>query len=276
MGGFIAFLLVSVCASAGDLSYVVLNGGCHGGTGLVRVSADGKSIQPIANVSGHGLAVDKNGDFIIAAVESLVRVTRSGTVSQITRAPLGSRWHDVLVDGAGDFILADNVKHAVWRYSAQSGRAVKIANYPVKRATELESTGLAMMGDDFLLIEENVSTELFRVSARGDVQAVILRGDTIPHGARIIQDGKGGYLVSSLKNQVFRLSQFGEATLLATIPLQNATGLARNPATGEIVVASNLQPALFRMKADGSSVETLAVDRQRLGCPASVIVDGSK
>jgi len=98
-------------------------------------------------------------------------------------------------------------------------------------------------------------------------------GERIRHGGHMISDGSGGYLVTSLPNQLFRLTSAGEATLLATLPGKNACGLARNPDTGEIVVAQNLTPSLARVSADGKTVAILAADSKRLSYPTAMIAE---
>ncbi len=253
---------------AGDVSYVVLNRSEV--NSLVRVSEDGKSITTIANgAGGHGLAVDGNGDYIVAAISRLLRVRRSGTVETVATTPSGSNWGSVAIDPQGDFILTDNVQHAVWRVSSENRSAVKIVSYPVTRPINREASGIVPDGaGGYLLIEENnAATELFRISPTGEIGAILLRGDKIPRGCHIISDGSGGYLVGSMNTLLFRLSAAGEAKGFAQVPGRNPTGMARNPETGEIVVTLNQSFSLARVSPDGIKVELLAVDRVRLPNP---------
>ena len=85
-----AVLLATWPATAAAGSFVVLNYSAN--NSLVRVSSDGQLISTIAvNVGGFGLTKDRAGNYLIAAVRSLLRVTPSGSVSTIATAPRGSR-----------------------------------------------------------------------------------------------------------------------------------------------------------------------------------------
>jgi DNA-binding beta-propeller fold protein YncE len=274
-GLFLAVLISSRLAISGDVSYVVLNGR-PSTSGLVRVSEDGKLIETIArNVTGYGLAIDHNGDYIVAAVSQLLRVSRSGQVSTIADTPGGSQWMSVVVEPSGDFLVADNRQHALWRVGS-NGAFLKISNYPAPRRV-LEDVEIAIdESGNYLVIEENSTTGLFRVTPQGTMEPVPLRGDRIPRGGHIILDGSGGYLATSLPNQVFRVTSTGEATLLATLPGKVAFGLARNPSTGEIVVGQGRPASLARLSSDGKTVSILAADPNSLQFPVAVIVEDAK
>jgi hypothetical protein len=285
MRRFILFLLAGSVASAGDVSYVVLNRSDT--NSLVRVSDDGKSITTIANgAGGYGLAVDQNGDYIVAAVSRLLRVTRSGRVSVIAQTPLGSQWMAVAIDFQGDFILTDNRQHAVWRVSATNGVATKVANYPVvNQQHELEDSGVLVdPSGDYLVIEDNHvievdhirkstdATGFFSIAPSGEVHAILIRGDQIPRGAHISQDGLGGYFVTG-SNSLFRLSRAGESKRIATFPVGPLSSVARNPETGEILVVSLSVPLIMKVKAEGSAVQPLMMESAQLPSPTAIIVD---
>jgi sugar lactone lactonase YvrE len=276
VAAWVAAWVPSAPLHAGDISYVVLNRSDV--NSLVRVSEDGKSITTIAHgVGGYGLAVDENGDYIIAASTRLLRVRRSGSVETIALAPDGSHWLAVAIDPQGNLMLTDNVQHAVWRVSGKNGSVVKVVDYPVTHPINRESSGIVPDGaGGYLLIEENnATTELFRITSTGEIGAILLRGVKIPRGGAIVPDGSGGYLVGSPHNLLFRLSEAGEVKGFAQVPGRNPTGLARNPQTGEILVTLNQNFSLARVSADGAKVELFAVDRVRLPNPTAIVAEGA-
>jgi streptogramin lyase len=258
--GCAAGFLLAWPSIAGDVSYVVL--GRHPSGDLVRVTEDGRLQKTIASgVGGHGLTVDKSGDYILARVSSLVRVTPSGVVSTIAACPTGSQWMAVAVDSTGNYIVGDNQQHAIWRVSADGTKVDRVATYPVRWPHEMEDIGV--MVDDtgnYLVIEGNgFAAALWTVTPKGGVKPLSLHGAVMRSGTAIIRDGAGAYLALSFRDHaVFRITPTGDVAKLATIDGQNLTGLARNPETGELVLTLNFDPSLRKVSADGFSVTNFA------------------
>jgi hypothetical protein len=240
---------------AANVSYVVLHQ--HGSESLVRVSDDGQSRTTIATgAGGYGLAVDKHGDYIVAAVSSLLRVTASGAVSQIAETPGGSQWMSVAVDAGGNYIVGDNQRHSIWRVSADGQTVNRVATYPAQN-TELEDIGVTVdRAGDYLVVEDNsFASHFWRISPSGRVTPIPLHGDKMTSGSSIVADGEGNYLVGSHRDSaIFRVTSSGEVTKFANVSGQNLSGLARNPETGELAVALNFDPALRKISATGLSV----------------------
>jgi len=267
-------LLATWPATATAGSFVVLNRSAN--NSLVRVSTDGRLISTIAvNVGGYGLTKDNAGNYIVAAVWSLLRVTPSGSVSTIATAPPGSQWMRVVQDSEGAFVVADNQQHAVWRISAD-GYSSKLANYPVA-APVLEASSIVLdESGNYLLIEENNGTHLWLITPTGQVTPVPLSGVNIANGGVIIDDGDGNYFVGSQKDHaVFRLSRTGEVMKFAELKIAeaNLTAMARNRDTGEIVVTFNFAHSLFRISGDGATVSRLATDPSYLSYPTAVLFE---
>jgi hypothetical protein len=203
------------------------------------------------------LAVDKHGDYIVAAVSKLLRVTASGVVSEIAACPSGSQWLSVALDSGGNYIVGDNRRHFIWRVSQDGQTVDRVAIYPVQRNDEWEDVGIIVDGaGDYLVIEDNYgSAHFWRISPAGRVTPILLHGDKMMSGASIIVDGDGEYLIGSYRDRaIFRVTPAGEVTKFASVGGQNMTGLARNPETGELVASFNFDPALRKISADGSSV----------------------
>jgi hypothetical protein len=233
-------LLAAWPATAVAGSYVVLNRSAK--NSLVRVSSDGNLISTIAvKAGGYGLAKDTAGNYIIAAVSSLLRVTPSGSVSTIATAPRGSQWMRVVQDPEGVFLAVDNQQHAIWRISADGQSVAKLANY-AEASPIMEDVSIVLdESGNYLVIEELLGTHLWRVTPGGEVTPVPLRGINIATGGVIIDESDGNYLIGSYRdNAVFRLSRAGDVTKFAELKLDKMalTGMARNPETGEIVANS--------------------------------------
>jgi len=258
--GYAAGFMLAWPSIAGDVSYVVL--GTYPAGDLVRVTDDGRLPKRIASgVGGYGLAVNRGGDYILARVSSLVRVTPSGDVSTIAGCPTGSQWMAVAVDSSGNYIVGDNQQHAIWRVSADGTRVDRVATYPVRSPDEMEDMGVIV--DDtgnYLVIEGNGGTaSVWTVTRQGDVKPISLHGGMMRSGGAIIKDGAGAYLAVSFRDHaVFRITPAGDVAKFATIDGQVLTGLARDPVTGELVLTLNFDQFLRKVSADGSSVTKFA------------------
>jgi streptogramin lyase len=254
--GCVALFAMAWPSVAGNVSYVVLHK--DGPDSLVRISADGQSRTTIATgAGGYGLAVDEHGDYIVAAVSSLLRVTSSGVVGKIAATPSGSQWMSVAVDPRGNYIVGDNQRHSIWRVSPDGQTVERVAAYPVRNNDELEDVAVIPDGaGDYLVMEDNSFTaHLWRVSPVGLVTPIPLHGDRMISGSPIIANGDGTYLVGSYREgAIFRVTSTGEVKKFASVSGRNLTGLARNPETGELVATFNFDPALRKISADGSSV----------------------
>jgi streptogramin lyase len=254
--GCAAALALTWSSIAGDVSYVVLHRSPSGD--LVRVTDDGRLQKTIATgVGGYGLAMDKEGDYILSRVSSLVRVTPAGVVSTIAACPAGSQWTAVAVDSAGNYIVGDNRRHSIWRVSPDGRRVDRVASYPVRRRDEMEGLGLLVdYAGNYLVVEGNGSAvHLWTVSPTGKVVPIPLHGEVMASAAGIVPDGAGAYLILSFRDHtIFRVTPAGAVTKFASVGGQALTGLARNPMTGELVATLNFDPALRKISADGSSV----------------------
>lgn len=272
--GCAALLVLAWPSVAGNVSYVVLHG--KGSDGLIRVSGDGQSRATIAaGVVGSGLATDGRGDYIVATIGSLVRVTASGVVSNIAVCPSGSQWMSVAIDASGNFIAGDNRLHAIWRVTPDGQIVDKVAAYPVKTNNELEDVGVVVDNSgDFLVMEDNsFSAHFWRISPTGLVMPIPLLGDKMTAGAAIIPAGDGTYLAGSYRDRaVFRVTSDGLATKFASVDAMNLTGLARNPETGELVATFNFDHSLRKIGADGASIARLA----NLGYATAVIAESRR
>ena len=269
-------LLVAWSATAAAGSFVVLNRSAE--NSLVRVSSDGRLINMIAaKAGGYGLTKDSAGDYIVAAVSSLLRVTPSGRVSTIATAPRGSQWMHVLQDHEGFFVVVDNEQHAVWRISADGQSVTNLANYSVS-PPQMEDVSIVFdeSGNYLVMTERVYGAYLWRITQSGQVTPVPLRGKNITAGGFMIDARHGDYLIgSNTDHAVFRLNKAGDVTKFAEIELGKTalTGMAQNSETGEIVGTLNFAQSLIRISADGRTVSRLVKDPSYLSYPTAILYE---
>lgn len=269
-------LLAAWPGTAADGTFVVLNRTAE--NSLVRVSPEGHWIGTIAEkAGGNGLTKDSAGDYIIAAVSSLLRVTRSGSVSIIAKAPLGSQWMNVVQDHDGFFVVADNKQHAIWRLSADGQSVAKLASYFVS-PPQMEDVGIVFdeSGNYLVMTEKVYGAYFWRITPSGQVTPVRLRGAKITAGGFIVDANDGSYLIgSNTDHAVFRLSKAGDVTKFAELQLDKTalTGIARNSKSGEIIGTLNFAQCLIRISADGRTVSRLAKDSNYLRFPNAILYE---
>jgi streptogramin lyase len=272
----VAMTVNPVSAGKDPFSYVVLNHDDR--ESLVRLAPDGRLISVIAaKAAGTGLANDVAGNYIVANGRGLLLVTRSGKVSLIAGAPLGSQWIKVVQSPEGSFIVADNQLHALWRISPDGRSVARFAYYPIERESEMDDVSLAMDNqDNYLLLERNhLGAHLFRISPAGAVTEVDLE-HRLFYPLGLVPDGPGNYLTADDKGgSIVRLTSSGECERIAwLVPNRvNITGIARNPVTGELVVAVNREHALLRISMDGKTATTLVRGKTYLMAPLAIMVE---
>ena len=259
---------------------------------LVRLSADESSLTTIASsAAGAGLAMDLNGDYIVAARKALLRVTRSGKVNQIAAAPGGSSWTRVGVTARGEFIAADGVKPVLWRISPDGRSVEMVASY---RELECDQPGseiqLALAVDpsgEYLLLFEGAAhlarasetvVHFLRVRPDGSVARVPLTGIKLKWPAGMTPDGHDGYLVVDPTNPtgVLRLSLDGNVSLADPgVPgrLVGPWAVAASAQTGGVMTADGLDGLIAIGRSDSQPLEPFKVHLTR---PTAVVWDGKR
>lgn len=275
---------------ASTASYVVLDW-CS----LTRISEDGKSRHTITDAAcgyrqgidqpgsaaatgSYGLTLDGHGNYIVAAVSSLLKVTPSGEVSIIARAPEGSGWLAVAFDSRGNFIVADNRRHAIWRISGDGQTVKKVANYPAPETGHWEGVSIVVESSgDYLVIEENVGLALVRITPTGLVTPIPLHGERLAIPGQMIADGEGKYLVTSAREKsILRVTPAGDVTTFARVnaAAQTCMALTRSAETGDVVVACDSGSSLLRINPQGAA-GIIGLDLQ-LSHPTAIISEAAK
>lgn len=258
--------------------WVVVNGHPTGAsTGLVKVSPDGSN-NPWVNtaVNGTGVVLDRNGDFIVASPGSgLLRVHPSGAVFTIATIP--GQAISVAIDAAGNFIVADNVNHGLWRVSP-TGSKVFVANYPIDVANQLESVGVVVdRNGSYIVAHSNGShANLAVITPAGAITPIAITGAIPSFPGPLTLDENGNYMVLDfVQRAIFRITPAGASTIFAqnsTALCCNAAGIARDPSTGEYAVTLNFSQKVQKVSADGSTITTLASGAPQFGFPSGIAV----
>lgn len=291
---------------AGGESYVVLQGTRQGPHTLVRVSADGKAVAPIAEVpDGQGLVLNAAGNYIVSAKSKLLRVTPAGAVSTIAEAPGDAEWSAVAVDPSGDFIIADGKLPVLWRVSADGKSVQKLATYdeehPGNRAPRPVAVAVERSGDYLVLLNgvpfgdypklaatrdyrKLATTQCFRITPAGKATEIRLSGIPTKAAASVLSEDNGEFLYTDYAgvetgSALFRASPTGSVTEFARVPREcgpyaTAIGLARDHETGDIVASTGLG-CLLRISADGSGIGMLARPGT-VSFPIAVAVESGK
>jgi hypothetical protein len=269
-------LCLTIPAVGGDFSYVVLN--AHTETNsLVRVSFDGRSVTTIANrTAGSGLIKDRSGNYIVAATNSLLRVAPTGGVSTIARAPQGSQWTSVAQATTGDFLVADNVHHSIWRVSMGGESSVEISNYPAPNHGEWEDTSLIAnsQGNVLLLEDNNMTARLFKVTLDGAVTPILLSRSVHRSSQALIDDLGDLLFMDYPTGELLRVTPAGGLASILKIPPQRVmVGLAQDPDTRDYIVSVTSAHRLVRIPQSGTNVTTLIENREYLYSPSALIVE---
>jgi hypothetical protein len=237
-------------------------------------------VTTIANVYGSGLAEEADGDFVIAAADSIKRVTRTGRVSIVATAPATSKWASIALDNVGYFIVADNRQHAVWRLSPDGSTQTLVARYnhnispgqdPV--AVAVDSTGNYIVADG-----SGPYLQLFRITPNGELTELAY-GPFVPGmGVAMTLDGNGNFLVG-IDASILTITPSGSTmTIVRNVRLCcDPTGIARDPATGDMLLTLNqgfgtIGPSLLKVSADGS-IKVVGSGATNFASPTGVLVD---
>jgi hypothetical protein len=276
-GSAYILFLAALPLAADPISFVFVSSSTTGA--LVRASSDWSSIATIASVpnASGGLGKDLSGNYLVTTSSTLLRVTPTGTVSTIATAPSPTGWIGVAPDSLGNFIVVDNLQHAVWRISA-AGNAIKVANYPVSDTSENEDASIIVdpSGNYRVLEDNSLTVQMFSITPAGGVTTIPLSGAVVTSAVGLVPDGAGNYLSAAYRdNSVFRVTPAGVITVLAHNGTQissNVTGIARNPDNGDVILPT-LAGSVLRVTANGSFVNTVAPSGPVLTNLQSVIAE---
>ena len=267
---------VAVPALASPVTYEVLNRSGPGPFtqgGIIGVPADGGpgTIIPFS-FPAYGFAREANGDYIVAAVSSLMRVKPNGESSVIASAPTGSTLLSVAIDAAGNYIVADNDNHRILRISADGASITPVATYPIVNANEREDVHIRInAAGDYVVAEDTENLHLFTITPGGVVTPVPLTGDIPDLAGGMTFDAAGNYVVTSVVDgSVLSITPGGVISTLTSGPeLSRPLGIARDPVSGNFIVTDVGNGTLWSISADGSTISPILSD---FSYPVDVII----
>lgn len=264
-----ASLLLAVAANAA--TYVVAN----------RLGSlyNIPSASFIATGSGaNDMAIDSAGNYIVASSSStLFKVTPGGTVTTISTNATG-QYTSVAIDGSGNFIVADNFNHEVWRITPSGSTANVVATYPVCNAGSLEDVIVRVNGSgNYVIMHDNCGAGIavYTMTPGGTVTPVTLSA-TLPVGlGGFTFDASGNYVVADAGNStISSVTPAGTVSTLATNALLSGqlAGIVRDASSGNFAVANRGTNALLLVTPAG--VVSTIYSSDPLGSPVAVVVFG--
>lgn len=247
------------------------------------------------NGEGYDLAMDASGNFIIAGLSSLIKMTPDGNPSRINwtddpNIPANSsRWTSVAIDRSGNYIAADNVNHRILRITP-AGTLGLSKPYRTGDATQWEDASVRIDSQGNYIIADDSNSQypdstgpvhIHKMTPGGSVSDLTLSGHVPQTVGGLTIDANGNYIISDVENsEIVSITPAGVATLLyssgETGPLGLPFGLARETTTGNILIANetfnqirNRVPAevpheiatygqLYSLTPDGSSITLVA------------------
>jgi uncharacterized protein (TIGR03437 family) len=239
--------------------------------------------EPVCIGSGSDLAIDTAGDFVMATYQGLIRMTLAGTPTLISQ-PDGqnSAWSSVAVDAAGNYIVADGRLHRITRMSSTGTNPVSFS-YGDYSGDEDAWVRIDSQGN-YIVAEDNAGgnsevpgpVHIHKITPAGVRTDLTLTGDIPQSASGLTIDASGNYIVSDRwSGTVFSITPAGVATDLFSAyddsPFYNAAGVAREAATGKILIADydyESNGKVFSVNADGTGF-TLVGDG--LDTPVAVV-----
>jgi hypothetical protein len=272
-------LLAGLPLAADPISFVLIS---SSGTGaLIRATPDFRSLTTIAPiVNGTSVGKDLYGNYLVTTSGSLLRVTPTGGVTSVATAPTipPTGWIGVVTDPQGNYIIVDNVQHAVWRISPSGASVLKVANYPVTDAPEQEDASILVdPNGNYLVLEDNNSlAHMFSITPAGGVTPITLSGAAATSTDGFIPDGSGNYLFAShLDDSVFGVTPGGVVSVVSHVGTEiccNLAGIARNPNTGELIVPT-YGGTVLHVNSNGTFVSTVAPNGALLNSLQGIIAE---
>jgi hypothetical protein len=243
---WIGAFFAAAATPAGSVSYVALQDSDK--NSLVRISFDTRTATTIANnAAGVDLALDADGNYVVAAKSALLRVTPAGKVAVIAKAPPGAEWLSVAVAPDGNIFAADGMRPALWRVSADGESVIEFASWngvhhgggrPVN--VRIDGAGDCLVLIDGVNHRIGAVVELWRISRAGVVTQVPVEGPRVWNPASMVPDGSGGWLfvAREILGGVYRLSIKDGVAHVGKLSDVLIEMVVRDPETGATLLGS--------------------------------------
>ncbi len=248
------YLRLPLESATAAASYVVLQDSQQ--ASLVRISRDGKTVTKIAgNAAGLGLAIDHSGNYLVAARSAILRVTPAGSVTRLAAAPAGADWTALALDAQGNIIIGDGKRPVIWRVYADGETVSQAATFNAVTCDAEREIALTVgaSGDYFVLVHAvNYSVvgfvRFFRISPSGNVTEIPVTGVRARKPKSLAAERTDSFLFTDHSSDaaLVRLTVDGRVTVAADLPMgfRFPHGMALDPASGEIVIASAINGSL--------------------------------
>ncbi|MBI2122021.1 MAG: S8 family serine peptidase [Candidatus Sungbacteria bacterium] len=230
-------------------------------TKLIRITADGTKTDIFdfgKRISGDGVVVDSNGDFIVLATNELLRITAEGVATRIfgDNIPVGTRC-GLAIDFNGNFIVVAN---SVLSRITPEGIQTEIFRFP----PETEPRGIAVaLNGDFIVAEAFPDDRLVRITPSGILSEIVsFKPENNPTGVSI--DANGDFIVAiQSQSKLYRVSPDGMRTEILHFGLfPECVVIDRN---GDFIITEFGTNILSRITRQGVRIPLVKFDPQQLG-----------
>jgi uncharacterized protein (TIGR03437 family) len=255
-----------------NVGYAVVNRAGN----LISVGGDSSLGIVSQTAPGYDVALEPAGNFIVANVTSLTRVTPAGATSTLATTSSAS-WIAATVDDSENIIAADNRSHRLWLISPDGLTQIPGAAWSVQAPGTAEDVKILIdHAGNYIVAHDNGGTvHIVQVTRAGSVADLPLSGQAIPTSVGgLAFDAAGNYmLLDANAHAIFQITSGGVVSTFAS-GLGSAAqqlGLARNAMTGEYLVSAT-DGTIQKVSADGSTVSPFVANGNFLTHPEGIVV----
>jgi uncharacterized protein (TIGR03437 family) len=224
-------------------------------------------------VAAGDLTMDAAGNFITAGSPVLEKITPSGVVSTIATASSG-QWISVAVDASGNYIVADDSNHAIWRISPNGSNITQVAKYPICSAGELEDVKVRVnAAGNYVVMHDNCATvNAYIVTPAGSISQLTLSSPIPRDVGGLTLDSSGNYVLAT-SSGLYSITPSGTVTTIAAgNPLFSGllTALAYDASANVLVACNQNSNSLLTVSPSGDV--TLLSTGAPISYPQGVVV----
>ena len=239
----------------------------NNGTLMATVGGATLSCGVNCDSGARDLAVDASGNFIIAAISNLVKLTPAG-VSTVISGSATNQWVSVAVDGSGNYIVVDNALHQI-QVISPAGTLTNTIPYTVVAPDVFEDAYVRIdSAGNYIVAEDNggearVLNQIYRITPTGVVTTLTITASPISIVSGLTFDANGHYVVSdSGTDAIYVLTPGAGNTLTASVLSNSAAldvpvGVSRDPVNGNFLVGTAQPDGLASLNAAGTQVTIL-------------------
>ncbi|HZL56284.1 MAG TPA: putative Ig domain-containing protein, partial [Bryobacteraceae bacterium] len=254
----------------------------NAGTGIVRITADGKHTQTLcsgAPCHASNIAADAQGNIYARDQQGISAISPAGVVTPLvnfatssffsTGAGLGG----IALDGLGNLIFVDNVTDSVYRVKTDGTGLTLVAALPVPSPQERQDAFVAVnsAGNYIVVSDDNGANRVYSFTPTGAPSTIATAQGGTASGISI--DGSGNIDVLDYRaNKIVQFTPAGVLSTVVALPASSGTylGLTAETGTGDFISAiAGSAPELDRITPAGAITTIFA--GAPLSAPLSIV-----